>query len=114
MTPVKGSGFAVSSSFCVAWFKWYLRTPPAASIQPAASANGHEVIVKGLCASPGLAIGPARVLRSVAESDLSVVPDLANGVRSPATMATRRPGDPKVGMLQATARDGPRECHLPL
>ena len=31
---------------------------------------------------------------SIAVSFLSVVPDLANGVRTPATMATRRPGEP--------------------
>ena len=32
--------------------------------------------------------------RSIDVKPLSVVPDLANGVRTPATMATRRPGEP--------------------
>src|SRR5258705_3255347 len=40
----------------------------------------------------------------MAESDLSVVPARAKGVRSPATMATRRPGEPKVGMAGNYAR----------
>jgi hypothetical protein len=31
-----------------------------------------------------------------------VVPERAKGVRTPATMATRRPGDPKEGMLKDT------------
>ena len=38
--------------------------------------------------------------RSCAESDLNSVPDRSNGVRSPATMATRRPL-PKVGMSES-------------
>src|SRR3954466_5578272 len=40
----------------------------------------------------------------MAESDLSVVPARANGVRRPATMATRRPGEPKLGMAGSYAR----------
>src|SRR3982750_2432724 len=39
-----------------------------------------------------------RFPRSIADSDLSVVPARANGVRRPARMATRRPGEPKEGM----------------
>src|SRR5512147_1108820 len=46
----------------------------------------------------------ARLPRSMAESDLRVVPERAKGVRTPATMATRRPGEPKVGMAGSYAR----------
>src|SRR5690348_12155855 len=39
-----------------------------------------------------------RLPRSIADSDLSVVPARAKGVRRPATMATRRPEVPSEGM----------------
>src|SRR6476661_5752829 len=44
-----------------------------------------------------------RLPRSIADSDLSVVPARAKGVRRPATMATRRPGVPSEGLAGSSA-----------
>src|SRR5258708_22937348 len=45
---------------------------------------------------------------SMADSVFSVVPDLANGVRRPATMATRRPGAARGGMRGSYRVSGSR------
>src|SRR5581483_4618319 len=43
-----------------------------------------------------------RLPSSIAVIDLKTVPALANGVRTPATMATRLPGAPNVGMRESS------------
>jgi hypothetical protein len=66
-----------------------------------ASTSSPERLVR--CSSSATHSRPS----SIAESDLSPVPDLANGVRTPATMATRRPM--REVMARRESGDGRRE-----